>query len=188
MEQIGDFGEGVQFAKKMLASLTKPSPYSPKPISQPNATKLQILQDRGFQMIAENPDELVGKADSDPDYFDALRFGAAQQLSLGIDFPLIIRHWIVEYLQGKRVRPKSASGRGSSIGWHINIALTVDLLVRAGMTATRNDASDTTSACDAVARALAELGLPPSSYARVKKIWLDIRRAKDETGVIRFDV
>ena len=186
MKPIGSFREGVDLAKKILASGLNSDPFSPKPISQANAMKLQLLQGRGSGMIAENPDELVRKAESDPDYFDSLRFGAAVLLFLDQDLPSVIRLWVSEYLQGKKERPSDASGRGSSIGWHIRIAMAVKLLVHSGMKATRNDASKKTSACDAVAQALSELGASPNSFARVKKIWLEIQRATDETGVMRL--
>lgn len=188
MKQVGDFREGVELAKKYLASVAKPDPFSPKPISEADAMKLQLLQSQGSYMILESPDELLEKAESDPDYFDALRFGSATHLYLGNSLPVAVRHWLAEYLQGKKKRPRRASGRGSSIGWHINIAVAVDILVGAGMTATRNVTSDETSACDAVACALSELGQTPNSFTRVKKIWGEIKSAKDEGGVIRLKV
>ena len=47
-----------------------------------------------------------------------------------------------------------------------------------GMTATRNDASEATSACDAVADAMKELELEPADFYSVKRIWLDFNRHK----------
>jgi len=102
------------------------------------------------------------------------------------ELPATVREWVVEYLQGKKERPIGAPGRKSSIGWHIHIAFAVDLLVSSGMTALRNDESNETSACDAVARALSELRESPNSFSRVKKIWLDTKKARGDDGVMEI--
>jgi len=184
MKKIQDFQEGVEQAKRMLNAFLETSPLSPTPITMPNGLKAQVLQMEGSKMISKNPTELIEKAKNDPDYFDAIRFGIALHLRIEKELPQIILDWLIEHLQGKTKRPRKAAGRGISLGLHITVAHVVRVLVDRGMHATRNAASPATSACDAVAKALSELGMTPNSFEGVKAVWLKMNRAKDEHGAI----
>ena len=188
MKKIQNFQEGVEQAKRMLKLFSQTGPLAPIPITMPNGLKAIVLQIEGNKMISKNPIELIEKAKNDPDYFDALRFGIAVRLKIGKELPQIILDWLIEYLRGKRKRPRKAAGRGISLGLHVIIAGVVQTLVDRGMNATRNDASSATSAsaCDAVAEALSDLKMTPTSFEGVKAVWLKMNRAKDEHGAIGY--
>ena len=186
MKKIQNFQEGVKQAKRMLKLFSQTGPLDPIPITMPNGFKARVLQMKGSEMISKNPTELIEKAKNDPDYFDAIRFGIALHLRIEKELPQIILDWLIEHLQGKTKRPRKAAGRGISLGLHVTVAQVVQVLVDRGMHATRNDESPATSACDAVAKALFDLGKTPASFAGVKKVWLKINSEKDEHGAIRY--
>ena len=186
MKKIQDFQEGVEQAKRMLKLFSQTGPLAPIPITMPNGFKALVLQMEGSEMISKNPTELIEKAKNDPDYFDAIRFGIAVHLVIKKELPQIILDWLIEHLRGKTKRPRRAAGRGISLGLHVTVAQVVQVLVDRGMHATRNDASPATSACDAVAKALSDLGMTPTSFKRVKAVWLEINREKDEHGAIKY--
>ena len=104
-------------------------------------------------------------------HFDALRFGVADKIEKGASLHPLMTKWLTDYLKGVVVPPKSRSGRGEADGLHHLITRAVDNLKELGMSATRNDVSPSTSACDAVAKALSELGLSPTTFEGVKRIW-----------------
>ncbi len=172
----------------MLKLFSQTGPLAPIPITMPNGFKALVLQMEGSKMISKNPTELIEKAKNDPDYFDAIRFGIALHLRIEKELPQIILDWLIEHLQGKTKRPRKAAGRGISLGLHVTVAQVVQVLVDRGMNATRNDVSSATSACDAVATALSELGMTPKSFEGVKAVWKKMNRAKDEHGVMKYSV
>ncbi len=186
MKKIQNFQEGVEQAKRMLKLFSQTGPLAPIPITMPNGFKALVLQMEGSKMISKNPTELIEKAKNDPDYFDAIRFGIAIHLRIEKELPQVILDWLIDYLRGKRKRPRKAAGRGISLGLHVIIAGVVQVLVDRGMHATRNDASSATSACDAVAEALSDLKMTPTSFGGVKAVWLKMNRAKDEHGAIGY--
>ena len=189
MKKIQNFQEGVEQAKRMLKLFSQTGPLAPIPITMPNGFKAVVLQMEGSEMISKNPTELIEKAKNDSDYFDAIRFGIALHLRIEKELPQIILDWLIEHLQGKTKRPRRAAGRGISLGLHVTVAQVVQVLVDRGMYATRNDAtSPATSACDAVATALSELGMTPKSFEGVKAVWNKMNRAKDEHGVMKYSV
>jgi len=188
MKKIQNFQEGVKQAKRLLKLFSQTGPLAPIPITMPNGFKALVLQMEGSKMISKNPTELIEKAKNDPDYFDAIRFGIALHLRIEKELPQIILDWLIEHLQGETKRPRKAAGRGISLGLHVIIAGVVQTLVDRGMNATRNDVNPATSACDAVAAALYELGMTPKSFQGVKAVWLKMNRAKDEHGAIGYSV
>lgn len=141
------------------------------------------LADLGAMMLSKNPAELWAWASESPDGFDALRMGIASKLEHPTGEPLsfVERDWLVKYLRGKAVRPNGRAGALPKDGINIVVWATVKHLVGKGMAATRNDESRSAeSACDAVAEALKELGMKPTTFARVKRIWLNMGKCEGQ--------
>jgi hypothetical protein len=130
----------------------------------------------GTAMLAQRPAYLVGWASLEREGWDALRLGVARALEDGDAIPPEALRWLVHYLRGENERPKASAGRHNARGLHIAIVFAVNYLVGCGAKATRNDASPPVSACDAVAAALAQLKLSPTTFDAVKKIWLARRK------------
>jgi hypothetical protein len=129
---------------------------------------------------------LISRAKRDPDAHDALRAAVALQLFMEKQLPREATEWLVEFLLGRRERPTKSPGAPSGLGMEVLIYGAVGFLVEGGLTATRSDASEPVSACDAVAEAMNKLGKKPGSYSRVKAIYLKLRRMDDGTGRIPY--
>lgn len=116
--------------------------------------------------------ELIAASKLGGDEFLALRHLVAAALERGETLHPVVTEWLTSYLRGEIVEPKTA-GRPKRESTAIDGAIrrAVETLVAKGMTATRSDTSPHTSACDAVAKAMLELGLTPSSYGQVARIW-----------------
>lgn len=124
--------------------------------------------------------ELLKKADLDPLSFEAAAALSASLLERGDPLPDEMRQWTIEVLKGK-VAPKTPPDQlrgfeGANSLRDLYVALAVYDLVEKGMKPTRNPGSPATSACDAVATALAELKLRPMSYSAVYAIWLEFKK------------
>lgn len=145
------------------------------------AVKDEVL---GAAMLRKQPSELVEWASSDSDGWNALSLGVAEALEMGRTIPTEAREWLVLVLRGKANKPHCKVGRHSASGLHNAIYIAVYARVHEGMKATRNDASPPVSACDAVADALAELGLNPTTYYGVKRVWLNIK-SQTKQGIPR---
>ncbi|MET4100626.1 hypothetical protein ABIE58_000037 [Roseovarius sp. MBR-78] len=130
----------------------------------------------GVTLIRSKPDKLLAWAKADPAGFEALRLGVAHALEHGEDFAPEIHDWLVQFLRGEADRPKASAGRHGNHWLHQLIMMVVYALVSQGMTATRNDASEPTSACDAMADALSELGMEPATFHGVKRVWLNMEK------------
>lgn len=91
--------------------------------------------------------------------------------------PTEARDWLLKVLRDEIQRPKAKAGRKPKDWTYVLIWAAILSRVNEGMVATRNDASEPTSACDAVAKALAELNLTPSTFDGVKRIWLRIEKS-----------
>lgn len=89
-----------------------------------------------------------------------------------IDIPDEIYYWLVDYLRGYVELPRQ-TGRIKNRGREYVIAEQVYIIAKKfGFPVSRNVATENeNSACDAVARALRELKLRPSSYERVRDIY-----------------
>jgi hypothetical protein len=94
----------------------------------------------------------------------------------GDENPPEAAEWLVLNLRGEIERPHGTPGTHDAEGLHTGVFLAVHMLVQSGMKATRNDNSKRegaeTSACDAVANAMAEIDLQPATFSSVKKVWL----------------
>jgi hypothetical protein len=172
------YREAVDIAKRMLEGCLKFKLSS-------QAMDDYVTQQVAPQMLQNRPDLLLALAAKHHFAFDALRFGVADAIAnqSDQDLPPDVRTWLVSFLRGEVERPKAGAGRrgGGNDLWHLHIAITVFGLVKAhGMTATRNDASEQTSACDAVADALAKLDEEPTTFHSVKRIWLRFLRTRKE--------
>ena len=135
---------------------------------------------------ADDIAQILEWAEGDADVFDALKRGIGAALKfdalMRVAAPssenpqplhLDVVLWLAKYLRGQVARPLKAAGRKKGFERYFIIhSIVKDLVLVGGMTATRNDESEATSACDAVAKALADLDLMPRSYDRVKHIWL----------------
>lgn len=161
---------GSYFEQFMLDSATGRSLLDPEDSRQLNDEAI------GGAMLTKRPAYLVGWASLDPEGWDALRLGVASALERGDTIPPEARRWLVHYLRGEIERPKASAGRHDARGLHIAIVFAVSRLVDCGMNATRNDVSPPLSACDAVADALTQLKLSPTTFDAVKKIWLARRK------------
>lgn len=126
----------------------------------------------GAAMLRKRPGELVAWAMADREGWDALRLGVAHAVARGEEIPSEAAEWLALNLRGEIERPHGTPGTHEAEGLHVAIYLAVHTLVQSGMNATRNDASEPTSACDAVAKAMAEIGLQPATFYGVKKVWL----------------
>lgn len=135
-----------------------------------SAERAQAVWDDGV-------DSLIEGAKYEHSTFQALKLGLAAEIESGREIPPRLRKWLIGYLRGEIEVPAARAGRIKSTGLHSLVAHAVADLVESGMTATRNEASAPESACDAVASALAELGLSPITFAGVKRIWLDWDKA-----------
>ena len=132
---------------------------------------------RGAAMLRNNTARLLALAEVHEGSFDVLRLGIAHLLEQGEELPPEALTWLVRHLRGEVTRPKAGSGAKTQVFLHTQICTAVLTLVHEyGMKATRNDSSEATSACDAVADALAELGLKPTTFHGVKRIWLYYER------------
>jgi len=132
---------------------------------------------RGAAMLRNNTARLLALAEVHEGSFDVLRLGIAHSLEQGEELPPEALTWLVRHLRGEVTRPNARSGAKTQVFLHTQIYVAVLTLVKEyGMKATRNDASEATSACDAVADALAELGLKPTTFHGVKRIWLHFQR------------
>lgn len=130
----------------------------------------------GAAMLRKRPGELVAWAMADRKGWDALRLGVAHAVARGEEIPPEAAEWLALYLRGEIERPHGTPGTHDAEGLHFAIYLAVYTLVQSGMQATRNDASEPTSACDAVGEALAALGCTPATFYGVKKVWLAVKK------------
>jgi hypothetical protein len=127
---------------------------------------------------ADNIALILDWAEGEADGFDALKRGVCYGLEHGENLHPDVMQWLLKYLRGQIVRPASKAGRKKAEWSEWRIYFEVKRLQDAGITATRNEASEATSACDAVGDALGDLGLSPTSYASISRIWFRINKIK----------
>lgn len=130
----------------------------------------------GAAMLRKKPGDLVAWARADREGWDALRLGVANAIERGDELPREARQWLALYLRDEIKSPHGTAGTHNAEGLHVAIFMAVHSLVQSGMKATRNDASPSTSACDAVADAMGKIGKEPATFFGVKKVWLTKRR------------
>jgi hypothetical protein len=151
--------------------------------------ELQELSDRlgqneirtSFELKTSDPiikiEWLIRRAEDDSTSFDILTVVAAAYAETSVLMPEALVRWTAAVFRSEKKRPirhgKFAEGTGLR---NTHIWLTIRRLVQLGMVATRNDASPPTSACDAVAEALKQLGENPTTFASVKRIWYEFQQ------------
>ena len=121
--------------------------------------------------------ELIDGAQSNPLDFQALREALAYLLEIDQPIPSELNDWALRVAAGNVKSPSVGPGRSpykNEVRDEL-ITKTVRTLVDCGLTATRNEASEPESACDAVSKALKAHGVP-LGYAGVAKIWQSDRR------------
>ena len=175
------FQEAVQLAKETIGHFQRVRSTSGRvvdetdPVASANAFagRLGVIYLRDEKRSAQ----LLRDAETDWQAFNVLRHGSALLLEHDkLEMRPEVRDWLSRYLRGEISAPAKKAGRKQKTGPHNVIEFCVSLLADNGMNATRNDASPPESACDAVAKALAELGMEPTTFKAVKRIYLDRRR------------
>ena len=125
--------------------------------------------------------QLIDAAERDPFMFEVAGMLAASLLENGDDMPDALREWSIKVLKGKSAPPAPRhlrKGIENETFWRDFYVWSAVLdLVDLNMKATRNAASPPVSACDAVAEAMRELGLRPTSYSGVVAIWSRLNKA-----------
>ena len=122
-------------------------------------------------------ERLIVLAEASTIAHDALVDVAASMVRNGFPFKGKMRDWVADHLQGKVTRSgRSGRLRAQTLGRDLYIIGAIIELVERGLSATRNDVSAPTSACDAVSDALRHLDVSPRSYSSVKRIWLNAER------------
>lgn len=126
-------------------------------------------------------EKILQRSLSDARWFDAAKKIAVSMLTYGEEMPAELSQFAAGILSGEIQRP---SDRGRKARFHRRLD-TISLVKRGvefGFPATRNDESPPESACDAVAYAYQSNGLQPSSFSRVKAIWIS-RGSKIERNI-----
>ena len=129
-----------------------------------------------------NISRLIEESLSDPVAFQALQGVLHGLRATGETIPGDLSEWALDVADGTRERPTTGPGRSRYTNQVRDavIVRAVGALVDAGLTATRNEASEPLSACDAVARAL-DAHEKKLSYAAVVRIW---SRRKNVTELV----
>ena len=176
------FQEAVQLAKETIRRFQRVRSTSGRvldetdPVASANAFagRLGAIYLRDEKRSAQ----LLRDAESDWQAFNVLRLGLALLLEHDkLEMRPEVRDWLSRYLRGEISAPAKKAGRKQKTGPHNVIEFCVSLLVDNGMNATRSDATrPPESACDAVAKALAELGMEPTTFEAVKRIYLDRKK------------
>lgn len=112
---------------------------------------------------------------NEPLHRDILRNAFSQRIANNDPIPSNFRELAASFMTAESSEPRRKAGAKETAYLHSRIIWAVALLKHSGMTETRNDESKPLSACDAVAEALGQLGLKPSTFSRVKRIWLENR-------------
>lgn len=123
-------------------------------------------------------EELAANAATDQLHFRAARLEIAAILELTGKIPSALQPLAVRILRGES--QPSHHGRHAELDdYRARVVVdVVGIAVSAGFTAFRNDASDhENSACDMAAEAFSIVGLSPTTYAGIKKIYLSGRGA-----------
>ena len=141
---------------------------------------LKIREGFGQSRAAEAIENWIAASEKDYDCWRALHIVAAELLRKRERFPDTLTDWLVDVLEGRRIKPKRKPGKS----WYANasrdmwIAYSVGILSILGMAPTRNDASSSQeSACDAVSEVLGRRLSQSLSYDAIVSIWRKQRGA-----------
>lgn len=112
--------------------------------------------------------------------FDALSLASSSIIRRGDYLPPELASWTAACLAGEKTRPLVAprfkrGWPGAQAERNLIIYETVRKLEERGVSATRNDSSPKTSACDAVAAAMLLRKASPSSFKDIKKIYMQVK-------------
>lgn len=142
-------------------------------------TGLNALRGNGFAVLA--------RARMDWRAHRALELGCAVYLRNAMDLPPWASDWLADKLEGKVPRPPRPRGALSRSGLHYLICECIEALIAAGMIGARNEATEQRSACDVLAEALRQVGLQPSTFEGVKRIYFswNKQQAKQEQELAR---
>ena len=115
---------------------------------------------------------LIDGSRSNPIAFRALQRAVHQLRHSKTPMPDVLSEWAHDVADGTQVCPRAKPGRSPYTNKVRDdlIVGTVQALVDCGLRATRNEASEPTSACDAVSGALVAHGVD-LSYEAVAKVW-----------------
>jgi hypothetical protein len=121
-------------------------------------------------------EELIDRAKTDPVSFDALRHHVANLLSDGI-WPVTPLRRFLDAILRDNIKPPVKRGRSKQVRAcsRLIAAVTQGVVDEFGLTPMRNEkpTDEPRSACDAVAQAMVALRDQPSSYDRIRKIWVE---------------
>ena len=147
-----------------------------KNLADPRDWRAMNSEVLGAAMLRKQPGELVAWAKADRKGWDALRLGLANAIEMGDEIPPEALQWLARHLRGEIESPHGTAGTDPAEGMHVAIFMAVHMLVQRGVKPTRNDGSAATSACDAVAEALAGLGCTPTTFYGVKRVWQSMKK------------
>lgn len=118
--------------------------------------------------------ELIDTAATDPISFAALQLHGANLIYDGTWPVPALRRFIVAFLRHEVQAPGKLGRPPKILAGNILIAAVIqDVVDTFGLTPMRNEAtSKAQSACDAVAEAMRSMRLRPTSYDRIRKLWL----------------
>lgn len=181
MSEITDFEQAIERAKLILDPRNDESALG-FPRLSPDSVRNSYLQIRGFRQLTENPQQLIEQSIRDCDAFDALRFGIAKTIYLEQALPAIARAWLARYLQGQIEEPIRRDGRRRNPDKEAMIYIAVRTIAEDGLPIYRKHSNSNSSVLEAVAAALRHLGLTPTSYDGVKRIYLTIKKTERPDG------
>lgn len=162
-----------------VAQLLNAKAVSPELFEADGLEKVDDL-DAGLQALIGDGSGLVLQARTDWRAYRALELGCARYVRNAWDLPGWASEWIADHLEGNITRPTRPRGPYSKTGLHQLICECVEALITAGMVGVRNDATERRSACDVLAEALRLVGLQPSTFEGVKRVFVNWNKQQDE--------
>lgn len=148
---------------------------APEPFQPDGLEKVDDL-DAGLRALMSDGSELVSRSRTDWRAYRALELGCARYIRNSLDLPQWASEWVADNLEGKTPRPARPKGPPSKGGLHQVICECIETLIAQGMIGVRNDATERRSACDVLAEALSQVGLQPSTFEGVKRVFLSWNR------------
>jgi hypothetical protein len=127
--------------------------------------------------LTGNPVVFINEAMETPKTFEEALSAVALALERNFELPPLIKDWLLQYLRGQVPKPNGKVGRNNS-PYMLKVLMCecVQDLCDMGLKLGRNDTGESTSACDAVAEAMGELRLSPSTFEGVKRIYYTIKK------------
>lgn len=160
--------------------------YDPIVFLEEEPEKIELIQLMVAHDIEHHLNNLLLRKEECPNSYNILVFGCAIYVANAQQLPEKLQAFLVDHLLNPSVDPKRRSrGRRKRPGSEISlIGSAVSFAKQHGLKATRNDASrDRSSACDAVAEAVAKLmqekrtNVSCSNYDAVQKVWQKYKKS-----------